>query len=239
MTTVAHEPERYSPAGTRCIQALDARIAAVEAAVRQQEYWHRLVANPADPAYSRAMLREIMLGTYWYQPHTTEAGFHMIGRLPKTENRWLRVLLNHKAEEAEHGNWALRDYLALGGVRALAASEPSPPVFAVIAVWWQLARTADPIGYLGAEYLFEELTARLAADLAPALVRSNLREGIGFVTEHATEDVKHANLIRHLVGEAATRYPGGDEAILSCFDRFHHVYPLPVWHDAHVRALAR
>jgi hypothetical protein len=163
----------------------------------------------------------------------------MLGRLPKVENRWLRALLNHKAEEAEHGNWARRDYLALGGTSDQAEAEPSPPVFAVIAVWWQMARTADPLGYLGAEYLFEELTARLAADLAPALERAGLEpSGTGFVAEHATEDVKHANLIRHLIGEAVTRYPGCERSILACFDRFAQVYPLPIWREAHDAAVA-
>jgi hypothetical protein len=164
----------------------------------------------------------------------------MLGRLPKTENRWLRVLLNHKAEEAEHGNWALRDYLALGGAPDRAHDEPSPKVFAVIAVWWEMARTANPLGYLGAEYLFENLTARLAQPLKGSLDAAGLRgEEVGFVTEHAIEDVKHSNLIRHLIGEAVTRYPESERAILMCFDRFRAVYPLPIWREAHDTALAR
>ena len=39
----------------------------------------------------------------WYQPHTTEAGFHMIGRLAKSEVKLVQALCSHKAEEAEHG----------------------------------------------------------------------------------------------------------------------------------------
>jgi pyrroloquinoline quinone (PQQ) biosynthesis protein C len=216
------------------MRALDDRVGDVEADVHTEEFWRMLVTEPAGVRYTRAMLRETMLRTYWYQPQTTEAGFHMLGRFPKAENHWLRALLNHKAEEAEHGNWALRDYLALGGTPQLAEQGPSPATFAVAAVWWHMARVANPLGYLGAEYLFEELTARVTRDLIGALeTTGSTGEGFGFVIDHAREDVKHANLIRHLVGEVVTKHPSAEREIVASFDRFLHVYPLPVWREAH------
>jgi hypothetical protein len=62
-------------------------------------------------------------------------------------------------------------------------------------------------------------------------------EGLRFVVEHATEDVKHATLIRHLILDVATRHPGSAAAMLRCFDYFNAVYPLPVWDEAYRRAI--
>lgn len=236
--TAVFTPSRYSHDADGCLAALDARLHDVEAEVHREECWRKLVADPPGAAHVTAMLREVMLRVSWYQPHTTEAGFHMLGRLPKQENHWLRALLNHKAEEAEHGLWALRDYLALGGTPERAEGPPSPASFAVAGVWWRMAYVAEPLGYLGAEYLFEALTARVAPPLCTTLERFGLSgPGSGFIVEHATEDIKHTNLIRHLVADAVTKYPHAARAILDGFDCFRAVYPIPVWREAHASAM--
>jgi hypothetical protein len=63
------------------------------------------------------------------------------------------------------------------------------------------------------------------------------REGLRFIIEHATEDVKHATFFKHMIMDVVTRYPGSGTAMLRCFDYFHQVYPLPVWDEAYQRAL--
>src|SRR5262245_53452074 len=80
--------ESFNPAATELpnaevshpiLAALDARIDAVFASVQQQPYWQETVADSTPVARVRAVLREIFLSVHWYQPHTTEAGFAMIG----------------------------------------------------------------------------------------------------------------------------------------------------------------
>lgn len=219
------------------LDTLDARVDAIIAEVHRTPYWREAIAPQTPAPRVTAILREIFLSIHRYQPHTTEAGFAMLGRLPKGEQRLMKLLLLHKVEEAEHGLWALRDYLALGGTADVAKTAPDPATFAVAAVWWRLAQVEEPWSYLGAEYLFEYLTARLTAPLVAALdARGFARDGIGFVVEHATEDVKHTQLIRSLIVDVAERVPDSPTAILRGFDYFAHVYPLPVWDAAYARA---
>jgi hypothetical protein len=220
------------------IQELEDRVEAALIDVTREPYW-ALAVDPASGAGAlRAFYREIYLRIHWYQPHTTEAGFHMLGRLPKSENRLLRTLLAHKAEEAEHGQWALRDYLALGGSEQTAERPADAPSFAVAGVWWRMAFIEDPFGYLGAEYLFEYLTARLVPLVLPNVLSKHPNgTGLGFLIEHATEDVKHTNLLRHWVGDVVTRRPETADSMLRCFDYFRHVYPTPVWRSAYESSL--
>jgi hypothetical protein len=228
-----------SAGATATIQELEDRVEAVLIEVTQQPYWALAVDPSSNPDALRRFYREIYLRIHWYQPYTTEAGFHMLGRLPKDENRLLRTLLAHKAEEAEHGQWALRDYIALGGSPEKAERPADPPSFAVAGVWWRMAMTEDPYGYLGAEYLFEYLTARLVPLVLPnVLAKHPSGTGLGFLVEHATEDVKHTNLLRHWVGDVVTRHPETAASMLRCFDYFHHVYPIPVWRSAYDSAIA-
>ena len=62
--------------------------------------------------------------------------------------------------------------------------------------------------------------------------------GIGFIVEHAVEDVKHTNLIVHWILDVATRYPASGASMVRAFDYFAHVYPRPVWAEALERARA-
>jgi hypothetical protein len=119
----------------------------------------------------------------------------------------------------------------------LAQVKPSPATFALAAVWWRMAEMENPLGYLGAEYLFEELTALATAALIPLIEARDLpRDGFRFIIEHATEDVKHAMFIKHVILDVATRYPESGEAMFRCFDYFNQVYPIPVWDEAFKRA---
>lgn len=229
----------YSDAARDVLAQLERRLDAVESQVFASDTWRDLTSADSDPRLVRALLREVMLSVHQYQPLTTEAGFTMLGRLPKHEGKLLSSLLAHKAEEAEHAGWARRDAGLLGDGREPERTLCSPANFAVAAVWQRLATTEDPLGYLGAEYLFEALTSRLAPLAHEAAVRHGVpASAIGFIVEHTTEDVKHTNLVVHWILEIATRYPSSGEAMLRAFDYFAHVYPIPVWDEALDRARA-
>lgn len=222
------------------IDQLNARVNSVFEAVQTWRGW----INFTDPGTARnrqiAIMREILRSVCWYQPRTTEAGFHMIGRLPKHEVRLMQQLACHKAEEAEHGLWARQDYAALGGDIAQIDNVPmDPAAFAVASVWWQIAINEDPYGYIGAEYLFEQLTAILTHALLPIIQRNNLpTDGFRFVIEHAEEDAKHAVFLHHLIVDVANRRPESAASMLRCFAYFNQVYPLPLWDAAFSRTLS-
>jgi pyrroloquinoline quinone (PQQ) biosynthesis protein C len=119
----------------------------------------------------------------------------------------MRTLLLHKWEEVEHRVWALDGYKALGGDQSRIGRElemTSPGAFAVAAVWERLARIIHPLAYVGAEYLFEDLTARLAKLATENLQKRGLsQEGIRFIVDHASEDEKHSQLLKRLIDESA------------------------------------
>jgi hypothetical protein len=238
MNIVVQPGQTYSKEAHRTFNELDRRVQAIFAEIQAWRGW-RVIADPATPNDRiLSLVREIFRAVCWYQAHTTEAGFHMFGRLPKTEVRLMQALSGHKAEEAEHGVWALEDYSKLGGQKSKTEMPPSPATFAVAAVWWRMAQVEEPLGYLGAEYLFEQLTALVTQAALPIIQgRALPRDGLRFVIEHATEDVKHATFIKHLILDVATRYPDSAQAMLRCFDYFHAVYPLPVWDEAFERAM--
>lgn len=230
----------YSDKAHETFAELDKRVNGIFASVQDWRGW-KLISDPTSPREDiLSLVREIFRAVAWYQKHTTEAGFHMFGRLPKTEVKLIQALCGHKAEEAEHGVWALEDHGKLGGKEADATETyPSPATFAVAAVWWRLAQVEDALGYLGAEYLFEQLTALVTQAALPVIEARDLpRDGMRFVIEHATEDVKHASFIKHQILDVVTRYPQSAEAMLRTFEYFHAVYPLPVWDEAFERAFS-
>lgn len=238
VSSLAARP-KYSDSARSVLRELDARLELIERAVIESRIGKALLDSETPGPTVKRILAELMLSVHRYQPHTTEAGFAMIGRLPKDETKLLMALTHHKAEEAEHGLWARRDFLALGGP-AHELERPSTPItFAVAAVWWRMATAESPFAYLGAEYLFEKLTMRLAPIVMERLATRGLKfNGLGFLVEHATEDIKHTNLITHWILDIATRYPDAGSDILRGFDYFANVYPLPVWDEAFLRATA-
>lgn len=230
---------RYAPRAAEVIKILDERIEDVYRQVREQPVWKTLMDPRTSNEDCLSIFREVFLSIYWYQKHTTEAGFHMLARLAKDEESMLKLLMLHKIDEAGHRGWAFRDYLLLGGSETFANKAPMPPAcFAITGVWWRMAVIEDPLGYLGAEYLFEYLTMRVSQDLLPIFKGRGFKaDGLRFIIDHATEDEKHARLIRHLICDAITRYPECEAAMIRCFDYFRQVYPLPVWAEAYERAL--
>jgi hypothetical protein len=211
MNKVAKGAETYSDEAHKTFRELDARVEKVFLQIKEWRGW-KFLHDPNTPREDIVrFIREIFRSVVMYQAHTTEAGFHMFGRLPKGDVRLIQALCGHKAEEAEHGIWAAEDHQML----------------------------EEPLGYLGAEYLFEELTALVTAALLPLIKARDLpTDGFRFIIEHATEDAKHAVFIKHLILDVATRYPESPKAMFRCFDYFHHVYPLPVWDEAFERAIS-
>lgn len=240
--TLAHPLEqraRYSHDAKAVLASLERRLEAVWTVVETAPVWRTLMSPDTPLALARAVIREVMFAVHQYQPLTTEAGFAMLGRLPKSEGKLLTSLLSHKAEEAEHGLWATRDFVRLGGSSDRVALPLSPAAFATVAVWDRMARVEDPFGYLGAEYLFECLTMLVTPRVTEILSRRGLpAEQFGFVSEHAVEDIKHTNMIVHWILDISTRHPESGRAMIRCFDFFASVYPLPVWSEAWHRALS-
>lgn len=237
MNIITSVSDEYSADAVKTFAKLDQKVNGVFAEVKNWRGWN-LISDPSTPPPRiLALVREIFRSVCWYQSHTTEAGFHMFGRLPKNEVRLMQALSSHKAEEAEHGLWAQEDYAKLGGRNNEELKLPaSPATFAVAAVWWRMAQVEDPFGYLGAEYLFEQLTALVTQAALPVIESRKLpADGLRFIIEHATEDAKHATFIKHLILDVVTRHPESPSAMFRCFDYFNAVYPIAVWDEAYAR----
>jgi hypothetical protein len=75
------------------------------------------------------------------------------------------------------------------------------------------------------------------------LVKSRLRaKGMGdssleYVEFYSTEDIKHANLVNHMIAQAVRKFPECAEAVKHGYECFEAVYPLPVWRCAFQRAM--
>ncbi len=235
----ARPKTRYSQEALDTFAELDRRVDACFERVKSSRPWLFFTDPKTSSQQVIAVVREIFRAVSWYQVHTTEAGFHMFGRLPKHDVQLIRTLCSHKAEEAEHGIWAWEDYRRLGGDPK--AVLPSPATFAVSAVWWRMAQIEDPLGYLGAEYLFEQLTALIAPVAMDVFALRGLsgNSGLCFIAEHAVEDQKHATFLKHTILDVVTRYPGSSVAMLRCYEYFEYVYPLPVWDEAYERAVRK
>jgi hypothetical protein len=64
------------------------------------------------------------------------------------------------------------------------------------------------------------------------------KEAREFVDIHATEDIRHTDVVVGVMEDLIKIDPAAAEAILFGYRTFEAVYPLPVWTAAHERALA-
>jgi Iron-containing redox enzyme len=199
-----------------------------------------VLAEQPDPSLVRAILREIYLEIVMYQPDSIEAAVASIGQMPRSMPVALvDEMLHHQVEEFDHGEMALRSYVGMGGEAAFArARTQSPSAFAVAATWRNITHKRDPFLYLGAVYLFDGLTP-LITDLVvkSAGGKGESAKGMEFVAHHATADIEHTAQIRELIVQVADLYPEARASIAYGFDYFAHVYPLPVWEAARLRAV--
>lgn len=187
-----------------------------------------------------AILKEIYLEITMYQPDAIVAAVAAIAQFPRTMPvAWFDSMLHHQVEEFDHGEMAMRDYVALGGSEAEARARPqSPSAFAVAAVWRNITHKRDPFAYIGAVYLFEALTPAITTKARTLLAdRLATTKGLEFIVHHATADIEHEEQISQLIHDVVERYPQKIESIVYGFEYFAWVYPLPVWNAAMQRAV--
>ena len=222
------------------VQWLDERVGLLVNEIGASTMWAEITSPDADPAFVHAFMKEVYLEIFFYNQHIVEATFAIIGQLPRTlEIRALKAMLRHQAEEFDHGEMALRDYVGMGGNEEEARRmRLSPGAFAASGMWLMLARMRDPFAYLGAEYLFENLTPILAESIQPFLTKKGMTsKSLEFIQFHAEEDPKHARLMQELIRQVVEQYPSAMESIAYGYDCFEFVYPIPVWRCAYQRAL--
>lgn len=221
---------------------LDRRIQEVLRNVEASKVWQTVLDPRTDRALMIDIIKEIYLEIVMYQTDSVNGSLAAIMQFPRTmPSVWFQEMLNHQAEEFDHGEMALRDYIALGGNEAEARGRRmSPSAFAVSAIWNNIGAQRDPFVYLGAIYLFEALTP-IVTERVQARLRERLgaETGLEFVVHHATADLEHAREIRQLIGDVVGMFPDKSEAVLYGFEYFAYVYPLPVWSAAMSRAERR
>jgi pyrroloquinoline quinone (PQQ) biosynthesis protein C len=219
---------------------LDARIASLITEIEKTQLWKALTNPKAKPEFIKTLMREVYLEIASYQPHVIEAAIASIGQMPRSMPvRMIKAMLRHQAEEFDHGEMAVRDYIALGGSEEYVRTQHriSNASFAVSAVWWMITKMRDPFAYLGALYPFEGLTPIVSQKVMERLASADFPDAAKeYLTFHSTEDIKHANLIKAMINETAQRYPEARQSILEGMERFLAVYPIPVWTAAYERA---
>ncbi len=228
MATVLRRPATVQ---SDLLNQLDEQINDILAIARAQEYW-TAITSPATPMnVTSSLLRRVFLETACFTPRVVEAGIAIVGQLPKTDPKLLQRLLIHLADEADHGEIAFNNYVALGGDKHYFDKHPlTPSSFSVLSWWWGMFHSVNPFAYLGAMYVFEAITPAATADIVSGLKeRGYTEEQVGFMTMHATEDIKHQNLLRAIIVEVAEKYPNARSAIEYGIRSFTYVYPLPVW----------
>lgn len=227
--------------GSQFVDLLDARIGALYQEIQQTPMWALLQNPDTDVELLKLAMREVYLEISTYQPHVIEAAITAISHMPRSlDERTVKAMLRHQAEEFTHGEMALRDYIALGGDEKWAREQRmSPASYAVASVWMFIAHERDPFAYLGALYPFEGLTPQVSGSTRETLIARGFPENaLEFVTFHAEEDPRHTALVRALIERIAERYPESRESILRGIENFLSIYPLPVWETAYQRALS-
>jgi hypothetical protein len=223
-----------TPTVTALQEALDALVGQIK-----DSGFFRAISDPdANPALVSNTLKHIYLSIYQYQPHVTEATFTAVGRMPKHSERLIKTMIRQQVEEVEHADMALRDYLRLGGDEELAKSPMLPECAAVAAMCHFLGEHCHPASYLGFMYIFEALTPIMATHAQKLMTASNYEASAReFVDLHATEDIRHTDMILAVIKQLQRIDPTAGDAILFGLRSFTAVYPIPVWDAAYRRAV--
>jgi len=228
-----------APEGRTIAARLEERLAALVARVERSDVYGALMAEDASGALIAAILKHVYLSIAHYQPHVTQATFTAVGRMPKSSEQLIKDMILQQVEEVEHADMALRDYARLGGDPA-DASKPMPPAcMAVAAMCHMLGEHTHPACYLGFMYIFEALTPEMAARAQQAMDRASYKaEAREFIDLHATEDIRHTDMIVKAIEDLVAIEPEAAKHVLHGFDCFAQVYPVPVWNEALARAQA-
>jgi len=218
---------------------LQNRVQEILVDVKKSAVWDAVINDDVPVQQVVGVLREIYLEIVMYQPDAIEGAIAAIAQFPRTmQVAIVDEMLHHQVEEFDHGEMALRDYIAMGGNEEVARTrKQSPSAFAVAAIWRNIAHKRDPYCYLGAVYLFDALTPIITDEVQLYLSkRLGDEKGLEFIVHHATADKEHEESIRQLIGDIAKEYPDKIESIAYGFEYFAAIYPLPCWSAAHERA---
>ncbi|HET7536851.1 MAG TPA: iron-containing redox enzyme family protein [Candidatus Didemnitutus sp.] len=219
-------------------QLLQAELDQLVAEIQATEFFRTLTAPNADPQVIASTLKYVYLSIHHYQPHVTEATFTAVGRMPKHSERQIKNMIRQQVEEVEHADMALRDYTRLGGDPAFAAGPMPPECAAVAAMCHFLGEHCPAACYLGFMYIFEALTPIMARQAQQVMQASNYKpEAREFVDLHATEDIRHTDMILAVIQQLLRIQPEAFEQIIFGFRAFKAVYPIPVWTRAYEHAL--
>src|SRR6266404_3385339 len=94
------------------VEWLDARINLLLQDLRKLEGWQAITDPGTDPRLVKRLMQEIYLDIVGYQPHVIEAAIAAIAQMPRSmDPKMVRAMLFHQADEFDHGEMALRDYL--------------------------------------------------------------------------------------------------------------------------------
>jgi len=201
--------------------------------VESTEFYRGLMSPEANPALLASTMKWVYKSIHSYQPHVTEATFTAVGRMPKHDEQLIKDMILQQVEEVEHADMALRDFLRLGGTEAEASTPPSPPCMAVAAMCRMLGEHQHPACYLGFMYIFEALTPIMSSRVQMLMDRSRYNAAAReFIDLHATEDIRHTDIISNVIRRLVAIEPGAANAVLHGFDCFAQVYPIPVWQSA-------
>lgn len=240
LTTLGFDPSQIS--GREVVAYLDQRIADVIRETENSELWQKLTSPDTPRELVAEIMKEIYLEITMYQPDAIEAAIAVIGQMPRTiPPELIEEMLHHQAEEFDHGEMAMRDYVALGGVEQAARNRPmSPTAFNVAACWWMLQQKRDPFAYLGALYPFEGLTPIITGKIKSHLRDKGMADrSLEFVEYHSTADLEHTRIVKDLIEQIANDFPESRTRICHGINYFLQVYPLPGWTAAYHRAMAR
>ncbi|MFA5910462.1 MAG: iron-containing redox enzyme family protein [Vicinamibacterales bacterium] len=232
-------PDNPPDVAAATLACLRTSIDALLVEIKAMDEWRQLTEPSADPQRVRAILREVYREVALYQPDVIEATIAVIGQFPRSlAAKQVRTMLIHQSEEWDHGEMAARDFVAMGGdEREVRGQLMTHTAFATAAFWRMLAHKRLPFAYLGALYLFEGLTPIVTGLLKGSLSSQGYTpDGMEYVEFHATEDIKHAKVVDHLILQTVRQYPHCADEIIFGFKAFRHVYPLPGWKDAVKRA---
>lgn len=230
-------PSELTP--TQLLEHLEMRMHDVIIAFEQSELWQTVLSDDTSPKLISDIMKEVYLEIVMYQPDVIEATIAAIAQMPRTMDvAMFDEMLHHQVEEFDHGEMALRDYVALGGDEAYARNRRmSPSAFSCAACWRMLCHQRDPFAYLGGLFPFEGLTP-IVSEKVRTLLESKGFESTAteFVEYHATADLEHTEMVKELILRIAEEYPEAKASICYGLEYFLAVYPLPVWNAAFERA---
>lgn len=214
--------------------------AEVMSEVAAEPFWRLMTSPTTPPALVKAAMREVYAEIAAYQPDVIEATIAVIGQFPRSLGaKKVRAMLVHQAEEWDHGEMAVRDFVGLGHEESIARSTITPTAFATAACWRMFAHKRLPFAYLGGLYLFEGLTPLVTGLVKPHLEQHGLGpSSLEYIEFHSTEDIRHAKVVDALIRDVLTQFPGKAAEVRFGFEAFRHVYPLPGWRAAFERAQA-